>query len=324
MEGLDDLDTTFEKKIPLLVIVGPTASGKTRLAVELAKRLDGEVVSADSMQVYKRMDIATAKPTQIEMDGIPHHLIGFLEPDNTVFSVADYTSLAQKTITEIHRRGKLPILCGGTGLYISAVVDHLDLSAFPGDPALRQRLQKEAAEKGGGEMLARLRQVDPALAEKLHPNNLGRVIRALEVWECTGVPMSEHQRRARETPAPYRLCMLGLRYNARAVLYERINRRVDAMLAQGLLDEAREISAAYGGTARQAIGYKELTPYLNGTASLEDCIEKLKQATRRYAKRQLTWFGRDDRIQWLYPDQYENLQELFTNAQMLVHKSGII
>lgn len=318
------METTKEKKIPLLVIVGPTASGKTRLAVELAKRLDGEVVSADSMQVYKRMDIATAKPTPAEMEGIPHHLIGFLEPDNTVFSVADYTLLAQKAIKEIHGRGKLPILCGGTGLYVSAVVDYLDFCGFPGDPALREKLQKEAAEKGGGEMLARLRRVDPMLAEKLHPNNVGRLIRALEVWECSGIPMSEHQRRARETTAPYQLCMLGLRYEDRAVLYERINRRVDEMLARGLLDEAREISASYGGTARQAIGYKELEPCLNGSAPLEECVEKLKQATRRYAKRQLTWFGRDGRIQWLYPDRYENLRELFTNAQMLVHKSGII
>lgn len=311
------------EKIPLLAVVGPTASGKTWFAVELAKAFHGEVVSADSMQIYKRMDIATAKPTREEMGGVAHHLIGFLEPD-AVFSVADYALLAKKAISEIVGRGNLPILCGGTGLYINAVVDNLDFDGFAGNREVRERLQAEAARDGGEAMLERLRRVDPVLAAKLHPNNAGRVIRALEVWECTGLPMSEHQRRARETPADYRLCMLGLRYENRALLYERINRRVDEMLERGLLEEARAVSAAYAGTARQAIGYKELEPYLHGETSLERCVERLKQVTRNYAKRQLTWFGRDSRIQWLFPDRCENPQELFTNAQMLVHKSGII
>lgn len=310
--------------IPLLVVVGPTASGKTGLAVALAQQFRGEVVSADSMQVYRLMNIATAKPTEQEMCGVPHHLIDFLPPDDTVFSVADYAKLARAAIADIAGRGRLPILCGGTGLYVSAVLDALDFDGFPGDEAVRARLRKEAEQYGAEALLARLRGVDEPIAQKLHPNNLGRIIRALEVWECTGVPMSRHQEIARSRPCAYRICMLGLQYRDRSLLYERINRRVDAMLEQGLIGEAKEIAAAYGGTARQAIGYKELEPYLDGTEDVETCVARLKQATRNYAKRQLTWFRRDERVQWIYPDEYENFEELFTKSQMLVHKSGII
>ena len=313
-----------QKKIPLLVIAGPTASGKTKLAIELAKAFHGEVVSADSMQVYRHMEIATAKPAKEEMDGIPHHLLDFLEPDNAAFSVADYTHLAQDAIAEIMERGKLPVLCGGTGLYIQSVIDNLDFDGFSGDSEIRQRLQKDAEALGSETMWKRLAEADPELAQKLHPNNLGRVLRALEVYEATGIPMSIHQQRAKSQPSPYQLCMLGLRYQKRELLYERINQRVDRMLEQGLLQEAQKIISVYGGTACQAIGYKELLPYLQGESPLEPCIEKLKQATRNYAKRQLCWFGRDKRIQWICVDEYENPHELFTDAQILVHKSGII
>lgn len=313
-----------QEKIPLLVIAGPTASGKTWLAIELAKALGGEVVSADSMQIYRHMEIATAKPTKEEMDGVPHYLLDFLEPDHAAFSVADYTHLARAAITEITGRGNLPILCGGTGLYIQSVIDNIDFSGFSGDSKIRQRLQKDAETSGPEAMWKRLEKVDPELAQKLHPNNWGRVLRALEVYEATGIPMSIHQQRAKSKPSPYQLCMLGLRYHERERLYERINRRVDHMLEQGLLEEARKMISVYGGTACQAIGYKELLPYLQGESPLEPCIEKLKQATRNYAKRQLCWFGRDKRIQWLCVDEYQNPHELFTDAQILVHKSGII
>lgn len=313
-----------EGTLPLVVVAGPTASGKTALAVELALRFGGEVVSADSMQVYRRMDIATAKPDEAEMRGVPHHLIDFIEPDDAAFSVADYARLAHAAIGEIAARGKLPILAGGTGLYIGAVVDNLDYGDIPASPEIREELRRRAQERGGAAMLEELRAVDPALAYRLHPNNLGRVLRALEVYRTTGIPMSEHQRRSRLTPARYELCMLGIGFHDRAKLYERIDRRVDEMMARGLLDEAREISRLYGGTARQAIGYKELQPYLDGVAPLEESVARLKQATRNYAKRQLTWFRRDERVRWLYADEFSSSAGLAQKASELVHNSKIL
>ena len=320
----EQMEQNVTREIPLLVIVGPTASGKTGLAVDLARLFDGEVVSADSMQVYRRMNIATAKPTPEEMGEIPHHLIDFVEPDDAAFSVADYARLAHQKITEIDGRGKLPILAGGTGLYIDTVIDNIDFENIKGDNRVRARLASEAAERGNEAMLKRLQEVDPELAIGLHPNNLGRILRALEVWETTGIPMSEHQRRSRLTSKRYKLCMLGLNYMDRALLYDRVNRRVDQMVEQGLLEEAKEILQSYGGTARQAIGYKELLPYFEGQADLESCIDRLKQMTRHYAKRQLSWFRRDERIQWLMVDQFSSRQELLETAQMIVHKSKIV
>ncbi|MEM1483542.1 tRNA (adenosine(37)-N6)-dimethylallyltransferase MiaA [Oscillospiraceae bacterium PP1C4] len=311
-------------KIPLLVVVGPTASGKTGLAIELARSLNGEVVSADSMQIYKRMEIGTAKPTADEMGDISHHLIDFVEPDDAAFSVADYARLARTAIAEISARSKLPILSGGTGLYVNAVIDNIDYTDIASDEKVRQQLNALAQEKGNEHMLALLAEADPALAATLHPNNLGRILRALEVYRLTGITMSEHQRRSRLVPAQYDLCMLGLNFSDRAHLYERINRRVDLMIKAGLLDEAQEISKSYGGTARQAIGYKELQPYLDGELPLEVCIDNLKQATRHYAKRQLTWFRRDERIHWILADTFENAKDLVLAAQNIVHNSGIL
>lgn len=311
-------------KLPLVVVAGPTASGKTALAVELALRFGGEVVSADSMQVYRGMDIATAKPDEAEMKGVPHHLIDFIEPDGAAFSVADYARLAHAAIDGIAARGRLPILAGGTGLYIGAVVDNLDYGEIPASPEVREELKTQARERGGEAMLEELRGVDPALAERLHPNNLGRVLRALEVYRVTGIPMSEHQRRSRLTPARYEPCMLGICFRDREKLYERIDRRVDLMMERGLLDEAREVSRRCGGTARQAIGYKELQPYLEGRAPLEECVARLKQATRNYAKRQLTWFRRDGRIRWLCADEFSSPAELAQKAAELVHNSILL
>ncbi len=266
-------------KIPLVVVAGPTASGKTSLAVRLAQAFDGEVISADSMQIYQQMQIATARPDASEMKGIPHHLIGFVPPDRTSFSVVDYARLAHEAIREVHQRGKLPILAGGTGLYIHAVVDHLDFTEIRSDPAVRNALKTLAAERGNQYMLDLLRENDPELADRLHPGNLGRILRALEVYQLTGITMTEHQRRSRLKPSNYALCMLGISYSDRQMLYDRINLRVDRMLETGLVEEARQISRIYGGTARQAIGYKELQPYLDGADSLESCIDRLKRAT---------------------------------------------
>ncbi|MCI8649226.1 MAG: tRNA (adenosine(37)-N6)-dimethylallyltransferase MiaA [Anaerotruncus sp.] len=309
-----------QKQIPLLVVVGPTASGKTRLAVALAKRFGGEVVSADSMQVYKSMQIATAKPSPEEQEGISHHLVDFVEPDNAAFSVADYARLARAAIADIFSRGRLPILAGGTGLYINAVINQIDYAEIKSDSAVRKALQEQALQLGNEAMLEQLRRVDPVLAAGLHPNNLGRILRALEVWQLTGVAMSEHQRLSKQKESPYQLCILGLNYRNRELLYQRINQRVELMLEQGLVEEARQISRIYGGTARQAIGYKELQPYLDGKESLSVCVEQLKQATRNYAKRQLTWFRRDSRIHWLFADDFSSWKELLEIGENIVHE----
>ncbi len=304
-----------EKKIPLAVIVGPTASGKTKLAVDLAKAFHGEVISADSMQIYRYMTIGTAKPTPEEMDGVPHHLIDFLEPDQP-FSVAQYVELARQTIEEVDSRGHLPIVAGGTGLYIDSLIYHIDFTHIENDPALRSRLQEEANTLGGEAMLERLRQVDPILAPKLHANNLGRIIRALEVYYLTGKPMSWHQQQSRLRPSPYETKILGLTYRDRQKLYDRIDLRVEKMVENGLLEEAKVLFASkFSNTATQAIGYKELTGYFSGEKSLEECVTQIQQQSRRYAKRQLTWFRRNPEIHWLEVDACKNYEELLDLAK---------
>lgn len=290
------------KRPLLVVIVGPTASGKTALSLALAGEFGAEIVSADSMQVYKGMDIQTAKPTTEQMSEIPHHLIGVLRQDES-FSVTQYQSLATAAIDDILSRGRLPILVGGTGLYISAVVDNTCFGDMIIDPAIRPRLIKEADEQGGQQLLARLSLHDPELAARLHPNNLGRIIRALEVFEATGKTLSEFQANSRLTPSPYQVLMLGVTFKDRQRLYDRINDRVDEMLRMGLLREIEEMrNAPLSHTAVKAIGCKELSGYFDGTLTLEQAVENLKRQTRRYAKRQLTWFGRDERVNWLYQE----------------------
>ena len=301
------------KQIPLVVIVGPTGSGKTALSVRLAKAFDGEIVSADSMQIYKQMLIATAKPTPEEMDGVPHHLIDFLDCSES-FSVAEYVELAGKAVKEIHNRKKLPFLVGGTGLYVSSLVNNISFTDIVSDPALRAELLSRLESEGGEVLLEELSAFDPETAAQLHPNNGNRIVRAIEVYRLTGVTMSEHQRLSRRNPSPYKLCMIGLSAKDRQVLYDRINRRVDRMMEAGLLDEARSVfEQPERKTAFQAIGYKELASYFDGTASLEECVERIKQETRRYAKRQLTWFRRDERIHWLCLDELSG-DELFEQS----------
>ena len=289
---------------PLIVVCGPTAGGKTALAVSLAERLGGEVIGADSMQIYKGMDIATAKPAEAEKRGVPHHLINILGPAES-FSVADYVKLAKPVVSDISGRGKLPILCGGTGLYISSLIDNIAFEEIESSGQIRESLKRLAREKGAEYLFAKLEEADPALAAKLHPNNLSRVIRALEIFEATGERMSVLQEKARQTPKEYAVRVIGLTYRDREKLYDRVNNRVDDMLERGLLDEAKSALEMSGAaTSSQAIGIKELKPYFAGLEPLEDAVERLKRSTRRYAKRQLTWFRRDERVFWLYKDDF--------------------
>ena len=291
-------------KHPVVAVVGPTATGKTALGVELAKHFSGEVISCDSMQIYKGLDIGTAKVTPEETCGIPHHGVDILTPDKA-FSVADFTAMAGKLEEEISARKKLPILVGGTGLYITSLLNGMSFAPEKTDPAIRARLQAQADAGDGAALYARLQQIDPDYAAIVHPNNLPRVIRALELYESTGRRMSAERVNARAARPPYRSLCLCLTCRDRAVLYDRIGRRVDAMIENGVLDEARRVyehREAYR-TAAQAIGYKEFFPYFAGEQSLADCTEKLKQATRNYAKRQLTWFRRQNEAVWLYLDE---------------------
>ena len=287
----------------LIVVLGPTASGKTALAIELAKELGGEVISADSMQVYRGMNIGTAKPTEEEQMGIPHHLLDILEPGER-FSVAEYAIRAREMILSVQQRGKTPILCGGTGLYIQAVVDNIqyDESAL-NDSILREELRDMATREGNEAVWKMLHEIDPETAASLHPNNLGRVIRAIEVYRTTGKSIREQERESKRFPSPFCTCQIGLRCHDRERLYERINERVDIMMRQGLLEEAKMLyQKGLCGTSGQAIGYKELSAYFAGSCTLEEAVALLKMETRRYAKRQLTWFGRDSRIFWIEPD----------------------
>lgn len=307
----------MEQKIPLVVIAGPTASGKTAAGVYLAKQLNGEVVSADSMQIYREMTIGTAKPVPEEMEGIPHHLIDFVDPSDS-FSVAEYVQLAQQKIGEIHSRGKLPILVGGTGLYISSLVDNIQFSESESDIAYREQMIALAQQEGAQALWEKLNEVDPVAAQKIHPNNVGRVARALEVYHTTGIPISAHQERSRTKPSPYALCMMALSFRDRQKLYDRINLRVSLMVDQGLEQEARQlIQKGYGATSFQAIGYKEMGAYLAGEETLEEACEHIRQESRRYAKRQLTWFRRDERYQWFYAEDYEDREQMY--QQMAEH-----
>jgi len=285
-------------KIKLLAVAGPTASGKTALSVALAELLGGEVVSCDSMQIYRGMDIGSAKPTAEETHGIPHHMIDIADPFADVFSCADYVSMASQCVKDIASRGRLPIVCGGTGLYLDNLLYSNEFSSAGADETIRAQLMELPCD----ELHRRLSEVDPESAAAIHMNNKKRVARALEVYLVTGKTKTEWDRQSRVRESMYDSLTIALDCRDRAVLYDRIDRRVDMMIEAGLVEEAAKFRNA-SGTAAQAIGYKELWGYIDGVESLESCVEKLKQATRNYAKRQLTWFRRNPDIHWIYIDE---------------------
>ncbi len=290
-------------RIFVVAVIGPTASGKTALAIELARRLDGEIISADSMQIYKHMDIATAKPNAQELAAAKHHLIGIVEPCEA-FSVSKYKQLAQQAIADVVSRGKLPIICGGTGQYIEALLENLVFGEVPSDEKLRDKLNERARVEGGAALLAELEQFDSQAAARLHENDTKRIVRALEIYLLTGKTITQQTAESRLEPSPYRACYIGITAKNRQYLYDRINLRVDRMVEEGLLEEAKAFfSAGYGSTAAQAIGYKEMKPYLDGEMTLEQAKDNLKTETRHYAKRQLTWFRRKENIHWFNSDE---------------------
>lgn len=285
------------EKTKIICVVGATASGKTDLAVKLAKAVDGEIISADSMQVYKNMPIATAVATKEEQDGVPHHLVEFLDTDQT-FSVADFVERAKVLIDEITARGRVPIVAGGTGLFVDSLVKNISFSQVGSNAEIRNEL----AEKSNEELFEKLLELDPKSAEDIHPNNRKRVIRALELC-MSGTSKTEQNENSMLIDSPYDALYIGIGYQDRQKLYDRINKRVDLMLDAGLENEARQMLGKQGLTARQAIGHKELQPYIDGNITLDEAVEGLKRETRHYAKRQLTWFRRNENINWLYADE---------------------
>ena len=304
-------------KIPLVCVVGPTASGKTSLGVGLAKHLGGEVVGADSMQIYRSMPIASAVPTMEERQGVTHHLIEVLD-FSVNFSVADYVEAAHKKIKEIYSSGKQPVLVGGTGLYVNSLVDNIQFVSEPTDFELRKRLQNELNVQGEEYMHARLKAIDEAAAARLHPNNTRRIIRALELFELTGKTITQLEAESRSVPSPYDAVMIGITFENRELLYERIRRRVDLMLENGLIKEAEATLNLKGGGV-QAIGHKELHKYFRGELTLEEAVELLKRESCHYAKRQLTWFKKDTRINWIYADKTD---DVLSEAKRILKEAG--
>lgn len=312
-------------KPPLIVLTGPTAVGKTELSIRLAKRIGGEIVSADSMQVYRHMDIGSAKIRPEQMQGVAHHLIDVLEPDEE-FHVVRFQEFAKKYIRQIHSRGKIPILTGGTGFYIQAVLYDIDFTETAGDPSYRSHLERLEEEKGKGYLHHLLAQVDAASAEQIHANNQKRVIRALEYYHETGEPISKHNEQEKSKESPYRFAYFVLN-DDRARLYERIDRRVDQMLEEGLVEEVRSLQKR-GYTkdmvSMQGLGYKEILSYLNGECTLEEAIYILKRDTRHFAKRQLTWFKRERDTNWICKQEYGYSEEQILNKMLeILRKKGI-
>ena len=307
----------------VVCVVGPTASGKTRLGVALAHALDGEVVSADSMQIYRRMDIGTAKPTEAEMEGIVHHMIDVAEPEEN-WSAARYVEAATQCVEDIFHRGKRPIIVGGTGLYIDSLVSGRSFAVQ--STGWRQKLQAQAAAEGIEPLRATLKQVDLAAYERIQPADEKRIIRALEVWYETGKTITQHNLETKAVPPRYRPVWIGLDYQDRAALYRRIDLRVENMLSAGLLDEIRALLAlgvSPKTTAMQAIGYKEFFGYLSGACSLDEAAALCKQRSRNYAKRQLTWFRRNPDVHWLRMTGTEDFSEVLSAARQNIPFSAL-
>lgn len=295
---------------PLVVLTGPTAVGKTALSIAFAKAVQGEIISADSMQVYRGMDIGSAKIRKEEMDGVPHHLLDILEPDE-IFNVMIFQQLAKKAIEEIYDRGHIPILTGGTGFYIQSVLYDISF-AEETDDTVRKRLEKEAKEKGAAYLHEQLAKVDPATADNVHANNIKRVIRALEFYELNSYPLSQHNETERQKSSPY-LFRYYVLNEPRELLYKRIEKRVDQMLADGLVAEVEALKqkgCSRDMVSMQGLGYKEILDYLAGACTLEEAADTIKKETRHFAKRQLTWFRREKEVIWVEKGSFKNAQEL--------------
>lgn len=309
-------------KIPVICTVGPTASGKTDLAIDIAKKVDGEIVSADSMQIYKEFNISTAKPTLDQMSEIKHHCIDIVSVKES-FSVVKYVSLAKEVIRDIFSRGKIPVLCGGTGLYIDSLIKNIPFEQDETNNFIRSRIINYMDMNGTEYFFNKLKKIDPDSAKKINVKDCKRICRAIEFYYINGYPIYRQVENTLKSESCYNMCKVGLNFKDRSILYDRINERVDLMVKKGVLDEVSSINDI-GNTAKFSIGYKEFLPFINGQSSLNDCIEKLKMETRRYAKRQITWFKRDLNIQWFNMDEYENTQDLFFDVWKYILESEIL
>lgn len=309
---------------PMVVLTGPTAVGKTELSIRLAEALDGEIISADSMQVYKKMNIGTAKIRKEEMGGIPHHLIDVLDPAEE-FNVVRFQEMAKEALAGIYERGKIPLVVGGTGFYIQGLLYDIDFTREEQDKSYRERLQKKAEEEGAGAVYQMLVKVDSVSAGKIHPNNVKRVIRALEFYHLNGRPISEHNEEEARKKSPYQSAYFVLNQE-RQTLYERINRRVDLMMEKGLIGEVKSlVEEGYGRNlvSMQGIGYKEVFDYLEGEISLEETTERIKKDTRHFAKRQLTWFGREKEVIMIDKDKFETEEKILEHMLGILREKGI-
>ncbi len=283
----------------VIVICGPTASGKTNLSIELAKQINGEIISCDSMQIYKEMDIGTAKPTEEEKQGIKHYLIDIISPEER-YSVADYKKQAKSAIKEILKKGKVPIIVGGTGLYIDSLIYEIEYNNIEFDETYRKKLEQRVQTEGIEKLYEKAKKIDPLAMEKISPNDTKRILRVLEIYHATGKTKTQQEKESRQNPPEYDYQVYALKWD-RKILYERINKRVDNMIQQGLIEEVKQILEKHQKfpTAMQGLGYKEVVDYLNGEITKEEMIEKVKMETRRYAKRQITWFKKNKQTIWL-------------------------
>ncbi len=305
-------------KIPIIVIGGPTASGKTSLSIDLAKQFNTEIISCDSMQIYKYMNIGTAKPDMEERDGIVHHMLDIIEPD-VPYSVAEFVSDTHKVAKNIYEKGRVPVAVGGTGLYINSLINDVDFREDDSSPELRKELEKLEKEKGIDYLVDMLKSFDEVSAERIHKNNKRRIIRAIEFYQMTGVPISVHQEETKKKISRYNPCMLAIKWDMQK-LYERIEKRVDIMLDAGLIDEVESLCEkgyTQSMLSMQGIGYKEIIAYLNGEVSLDEAIYNIKIGTRHYAKRQMTWFNKDERVNWINYDE-----NILKRANEIISKWG--